>query len=776
MEFYAKVAGVTFSNTGTNTENRQRIIAQLSRNGILEHGAELTLRRDPTNPYDSNAVAVIAPDGRQLGFLPRNVAEKASPDMARGARYKAYVAAVTGGDADSMYGINLKIVTEEVQTTPVSEKVPSKDMNKKQDMLILPDCQETVINDDFVIKNGVLMRYTGRGRDVVVPEGLQSIGDGAFEECAGLTSITLPKSLRSIGNRAFYKCKWLTSVTLPRNLRSIGDTAFWECKKLKGIILPESLQSIGRAAFYGCENLTIYASAGSYAAEYARKSCFPLITDPREFQAAAPKESSTGIAKRSAAPNLLMSKRDFVIKNGVLIQYTGSGGDVAVPESLQSIGSRAFYKCEGLTSITLPKGLHSIGNTAFCGCKGLKSITLPEGLQCIEWNAFSGCERLTSIILPKSLQSIETYAFYGCKELTSISLPEGLQSIEVGTFDGCLSLRSISLPEGLRSIENLAFHLCESLTSITLPKSLQSIGTYAFSGCEGLTSITLPESLQRIGKAAFSGCERLTSITLPKHLQSIGDEAFDGCENLTIYAPAGSYAAQYAREHDIPLITALRDFQAVALKENRTGISKGSAAPNLLMSESDFVIENGALIRYTGSGGKVVVPEGLHSIGTSSFSSCEGLTRIALPKSLKSIGAFAFSSCKGLTSIALPEGLQSIGALAFYGCERLTSITLPKSLQSIGNSAFDGCKKLTIYAPAGSYIAEYARGHGIPLITEPRNIQAVTPKERSVGISEGNANPNLLVCPDCGGTVSRRASACPHCGCPISIILEEQSN
>ena len=132
MEFYAKVAGVTFSNVGSNTENRQRIIAQLSRKGILEHGTELTLRRDPTNPYDPNAVAVIAPDGRQLGFLPRDVAAKASPDMARGARYKGYVEAVTGGDADSMYGINLKIVKEEVAA------------NEKKDILICPDCGGTV--------------------------------------------------------------------------------------------------------------------------------------------------------------------------------------------------------------------------------------------------------------------------------------------------------------------------------------------------------------------------------------------------------------------------------------------------------------------------------------------------------------------------------------------------------------------------------------------------------------------------------------------------------
>lgn len=125
MEFYTKVAGATFSNTGANTENRQRIIAQLSRKGILERGTELTLRRDPTNPYDANAVAVIAPDGRQLGFLPKDVAAKVSPDMVRGARYKAYVASVTGGDVDALYGINLKIVKEEAQAAPASKKAPS---------------------------------------------------------------------------------------------------------------------------------------------------------------------------------------------------------------------------------------------------------------------------------------------------------------------------------------------------------------------------------------------------------------------------------------------------------------------------------------------------------------------------------------------------------------------------------------------------------------------------------------------------------------------------
>ena len=109
MEFYTKVAGVTFNNEGGDMENRQRIIAELSRKGVLKEGTELTLRRDPSNRYDSNAVAVLGPDGRQLGCLPKELAAKVSPNMEQGFCYRAYVAAVTGGNADSVYGINIKV-------------------------------------------------------------------------------------------------------------------------------------------------------------------------------------------------------------------------------------------------------------------------------------------------------------------------------------------------------------------------------------------------------------------------------------------------------------------------------------------------------------------------------------------------------------------------------------------------------------------------------------------------------------------------------------------
>lgn len=121
QEFYSKLAGVTFSNKGVNTENRQRIIRDLALEGELKPGTELMIKRMPENPYDSDSVAVFAPDGRQLGFLPNRkenpVATTVSRNLQEGYRYRVFVARVTGGLAGAVYGINIKI-----QVTPPSSQ------------------------------------------------------------------------------------------------------------------------------------------------------------------------------------------------------------------------------------------------------------------------------------------------------------------------------------------------------------------------------------------------------------------------------------------------------------------------------------------------------------------------------------------------------------------------------------------------------------------------------------------------------------------------------
>ena len=107
--FHTKLAGVTYSNSGSNTESRQKIIRDLLRAGMLSTGQELRLVQEPTNPYDNHAVAVFGPDGRQLGYLPKDVARRVFDDMNRGSVYKIYVSDVTGGSVSMAYGVNVKV-------------------------------------------------------------------------------------------------------------------------------------------------------------------------------------------------------------------------------------------------------------------------------------------------------------------------------------------------------------------------------------------------------------------------------------------------------------------------------------------------------------------------------------------------------------------------------------------------------------------------------------------------------------------------------------------
>ncbi len=226
----------------------------------------------------------------------------------------------------------------------------------------------------------------------------------------------------------------------------------------------------------------------------------------------------------------------------VIAKSSGSySGDIVIPATVEydgvvcdvtSIGSKAFYNCSGLTSVTIGSGVTSIGDYAFDGCSGLTSIDIPNSVTSIGGGAFWGCSGLTSITIGNSVTSIGSSAFLYCTGLTSVTIPNSVTSIGDWSFSECSGLTSVTIGNSVTSIGDYAFQKCTSLTSIDIPNSVTSIGMSAFSGCSGLTSITIPNSVTSIWYA-FKNCSGLTSITIPNSVTSIGDDTFYNCSGLT---------------------------------------------------------------------------------------------------------------------------------------------------------------------------------------------------------------------------------------------------
>ena len=177
-------------------------------------------------------------------------------------------------------------------------------------------------------------------KNTIIPTGVTSIGDGAFQYCRELTAITIPEGVKSIGNRAFEECIRLTSISIPKSVTSIGDGAFWWCLDLTSITIPESVTSIGRRVFAGNNMTSIIVEKGNTMYD-SRGDCNAII------------ETTTN--------SLIAGCKNTII-----------------PSDVTNIGYGAFYSCEFL-SITIPESVTKIGEQAFLGCDSLTSIIIPKG-------------------------------------------------------------------------------------------------------------------------------------------------------------------------------------------------------------------------------------------------------------------------------------------------------------------------------------------------------------------------------------------------------------
>lgn len=115
------------------------------------------------------------------------------------------------------------------------------------------------------------------------------------------------------------------------------------------------------------------------------------------------------------------SGEDFslVVEDGCLTDYYACGKNLIIPDTVTSIGDKAFFHCTDLTSVTIPGSVITIGDSAFEGCTGLTSVTILDGVTTIGNSAFKDCAGLTSITIPSTVNTFGVWqTFDGCTDLT----------------------------------------------------------------------------------------------------------------------------------------------------------------------------------------------------------------------------------------------------------------------------------------------------------------------------------------------------------------------
>jgi hypothetical protein len=343
-------------------------------------------------------------------------------------------------------------------------------------------------------------------------------------------SLWIGSGVTSIGNNAFANCSGLTSITIPNSVTSIGDDAFSYCSGLTSVTIGSGVTSIGNYAFYGCSGLTHFVFTGNAPTLEPESFFLVPIGATVRYSSAATGWGATFGGLTAVADYLDVLTYSTANNQVTITDYTGTGGVVIIPASIggapvTAIGENAFLDSSSLTSVTIPASVTSIGLGAFSGCSGLTSVLIPAGVTSIGNLAFSGCSGLTSVLIPAGVTSIGNLAFSGCSGLTSVTIPDNLTSIGNNAFANCSGLTSVTIPDNVTSIGANAFASCSGLTSVTIPDNVTSIGANAFASCSNLVSLWIGSGVTSIGNNAFANCSGLTRVMIPV-ATVLGNDAF----------------------------------------------------------------------------------------------------------------------------------------------------------------------------------------------------------------------------------------------------------
>ena len=343
---------------------------------------------------------------------------------------------------------------------------------------------------------------------------------------------------------------------------------------------------------------------------------------------------------------------DFIIRDGVLLKYDGVEEDVIIPPGVSVIGEEAFKECEFPKTVVIPEGVQIIEDFAFYFCD-LKNVILPDSLKVIGARAFAFCNLLEKVELPCNVCEIGPDNFIGCPSLTSFYVQP-----ENKTFfakNGCLFRKEkgdvilLSCPASFEG-------------TFIVPEDTTVIADYAFFKCGKISCISIPDSVRTLYPSSLYGLSRTCEVHFPRQFAECQTEMFQNSKSF-------ERPAKPKKEPD---------------PDN--GVKVLRTAEEILEYDRQFKQEHFAL-----DGMYITIENGKKSV-TGCDKNIAGVVK--LPDDVVHIAPSAFSYRGGITRVILPEGLRSIGEYAFEGCVNLRNIRIPDSVTDIGHKAFAGCRQL----------------------------------------------------------------------------------
>ena len=554
---------------------------------------------------------------------------------------------------------------------------------------------------------------------LVVQNGVDVIGEGAFRYNYSLHSVSLPTSLRTICREAFYNCR-IGSLVVPKGVETIGERAFsYQWSSMKSVTFPSTLRTIGREAFISCtgiQKLELPASLTSidefaFAGMDNLSSVTSRITDPFEISESVfcTEWSSTyDEGQQKEIFTYTPSKANLYVPDGTLAKYQAFSGwkmfagmfEGELQE--QVVGDLKYaYLPSTLTATVVAGDYSELRNVTVPGTVTIDGTTYQ--VKEIGAGAFRDNWQLESVIIQNGVETIGKEAFRWCGNATFSALPSSLRTIEQNAFNNCNNIKILDLPEGLLTIGNNAFIYCYGLQKVILPSTLTSIGESAFASNNNLSVVVSHIQPPFAISANVFGNEEWNSET----------QSYDYTPSAaTLYVPEGTTAKYQALEGWM-MFANMFEGELIEYSDGTLSYTFNNS------SKIATVIKGENYNKLT----KVTVPatitvDGVTSkvktISARAFSGTPVTSVEMVDGGVEKIEQEAFQSCSQLTSISLPSSLTTIDDGAFRDCNHLTSVTIPASVISIGQSLFSGCQQLkSIVVADGNMVYESRNSNAI---------------------------------------------------------------